>query len=171
MSRMGRRAALGALVMLGAVALFLSAGATAANPTSVSVSASVPSTIQLSMPTTAVDFGGAALAPGSTYTQSIGATVNSNKSWTLKVTKDHDLRGAAPTPEEIPSADLTFTSASTDPKVTPVGTPTEFGTNTTVCSGTRGSSLASTITYSLTVPWDQTPDTYSATHVYTATQP
>jgi hypothetical protein len=171
MKALSRRAVFTGLIVAAATALFICAGAIAANPTSVSVSASVPSTIELTMPTTVVNFGGGSLAPGSTYTQGISASVNSNKAWTLKVTKNHDLRGTGATPEDIPSADLTFTSSTSDPKVTPVGTPTEFGTNTTVCSGARGNNLSSTITYSLTVPWDQAPDTYSATHVYTATQP
>ena len=170
-----KKAILVSVALIGVFTLCMSVGAIAANPTGVSVSANVPSTIQLNMPITAVNFGGGPLAPGSSYTQVITASINSNKGWSLKVTKDHDLLGGT-SAETIPSADLTFTSASADPNVTvKVLTPTEFPTvaqgAATAVGGTRGSSISSSISYSLTVPWDQAPDTYSATHTYTATQP
>jgi hypothetical protein len=167
-----RKVVIVSLVVVAAFTLFVCAGALAANPTSVSVSANVASTIQLSMPTTTVNFGGGSLAPGQTYNQTITASVNSNKAWSLKVTKDHDLHGAGATPEDIPSADLTFEATSSDPAVTykaPAGT--QFGTAVNVVQGNRGNNIASSIVYSLTVPWDLAPDTYSATHTYTATQP
>ena len=165
--------ALVVLVVVGAFALFLCSGAFAANPTNVSVSANVASTLQLSMPTTSVDFGGGPLAPGTSYDQVITATVNSNKAWSLKVTKDHDLSGTGATPEVIPSANLTFGAKSLDPLVTykaPAGTQfSESAVN--VVQGNRGSGISSSICYNLNVPWDLEPDTYRAAHVYTATQP
>lgn len=165
-----RRAAIIALVVMGSFVVFMCAGALAVNPTDVSVTATVSSTVQLNMPTTAVDFGGP-LEAGQNYQQAITASINSNKNWRLAVTKNRDLTGAVSL-EVIPSANLTFETTSADPKVTvkaPAGT--QFGTDTVVCEGTRGSGISSTITYSLSVPWDLAPDTYTATHTYTATQP
>mgnify|MGYP000993959186 CR=1 FL=1 len=163
-----KKAALIVLVVAGAVALFLCSGAFAANPTNVSVSANIATTLQLTMPTTSVDFGGGPLAPGSDYTGVITATVNSNKAWSLKVTKDHDLRGTGATPEVIPSGNLTFEATSADSRVTyKASANTPFGdTAVDVVRGNRGSNITSSITYSLRVPWELAPDTYSATHTY-----
>lgn len=165
-----KKAIFGALVAFVALGLFVCAGAIAANPTSVTVSAAISSTLQLNMPTTSITWSGPQ-EPGTTVTGNISATVNSNKAYALKVTKDHDLRGTGATPETIPSANLTF--GATLPTGGTYNAPagTTFGTDTRVIEGARGNSLSTTITYSLTVPWDQAPDTYSATHVYTATQP
>lgn len=165
-----KRLIIGSIVVLSAFGLFLCAGAFAANPTSVSVSANIASTLQLNMPVTSITWSGPQ-EPGATVTGNISATINSNKAYALKVTKDHDLTGTGPTPETIPSANLTF--GATLPTGGTYNAPagTTFGTDTRVIEGARGSGLSTTITYSLTVPWDQAPDTYSATHVYTATQP
>ena len=148
------------------VVMFAGSIASAADP-QVSVSLTVPTTLQLDMPTTSVPFG--TLQPGSSDSKPITATINSNKGWSLKVTKSDDLTGAV-SGEKVPNANLTFVTTSANPNVTVKGSGT-FGTGTLVCSGTRGSSITSTITYSVTVPWDLAPDTYSATHTYTATQP
>jgi len=172
---MKRKLVLAGSVVVGAFMLFMCAGSLAKIPTNVTVSAQVPATIQLDMPTTTVNWDGKSLEPGGTYTQTISATINSNKGWTLSVYKDHDLTGTGGTPETIPSADLTYTSASSDTRVTSKRTEAiEFPVQeyeTWVVKGTRGSGITSTITYSLTVPWDLAPDTYTATHTYTATQP
>jgi hypothetical protein len=167
---MKKRTKVGVVVLAIAVTAFLAimcAGAIAANPTDVSVSLTVPSTLQLDMPTTAVAFG--TLQPGDSSNGVISATINSNKAWSLKVTKSDDMTGAV-SGEKVPNANLTFVTTSANPNVTVKGSGT-FGTGTLVCSGTRGSSITSTITYSVTVPWDLAPDTYTATHTYTATQP
>jgi hypothetical protein len=157
-----------ALVVLGAFGLFMSAGAIAATTANVNVSATISSTLELSMPTTSVTWTGAQAVPGTTVTAPISATINSNKNYALKVTKNHDLQGAT---ESIPSANFTF--GATLPVGGTYNAPagTTFGTDTSVIAGARGSGLSTTITYSLTIPWDQAPDTYTATHVYTATQP
>ncbi|MHB8893846.1 MAG: hypothetical protein ACYC99_01535 [Candidatus Geothermincolia bacterium] len=166
---MGKRkkAVLVALVVVGALGLFMCTGALAVNPTSVTVSATIPSTLQLTMPVTSVTWSGPQ-TPGATVTGDITASINSNKAYALKVTKDHDLQGAT---ESIPSANLTF--GATLPVGGTYNAPagTTFGTDTRVIEGARGNNRNTTISYSLTVPWDQAPDTYSATHVYTATQP
>lgn len=123
--------------------------------------------VQLGLSTSTVNFGAGTLQPRHTpYTQSITATVNSNAPWRLSVSKDHDLLG---TIDSIPSAGLTFSAAGPPGKTTyaaPAGT--EFGGNTRVVEGIRGSNLMTAITYSLAVPWEIEPDTYSATHIYTA---
>ena len=148
------------------------AGAFALNPTAVNVSAQVPTTLQLSMSKPTVDFGGGALSPGNSASDSVTATVNSNKLWSLKVHKDQDLTSGAFT---IPSTDLMYTSTTTQPTHVKnlVGTATPFSTtDASVCGNCdRGNNLDVTISYSLNVPWDVEPGTYTATHTYTATQP
>ena len=168
---MGRRkkAVILALVVVGALGIFMCSGAFAATSATVTVSATINPTIELTMPTTSVTWTGAQALPGTTVTAPITASVNSNRKWTLKVTKNHDLQNAGAS-ETIPSADFTFTSTA-PPSGTGQPTNTEFGTDITVATGVRGSSQSTTITYRLAVPWDQAPDTYTATHTYTATQP
>jgi hypothetical protein len=158
-------------VLTGCFMIFMAAGAFAANPQGVSVSANVSPGLELTMSSTTINFGGAALAPGSSYNDSTTATVNSNKLWSLKVKKDHDLTYTTYT---IPSSNLTYTSTSTNPGVKNlVGTATEFSaSDASACSGCdRGSSMSLTINYSLSVPWTIEPGVYTATHTYTATQP
>jgi hypothetical protein len=77
---MGKRkkAVLVALVVVGALGLFMCAGAMAVNPTNVSVSATINSTIELDMPTTSVTWTGAQAVPGTTVTAPITASINSN---------------------------------------------------------------------------------------------
>ena len=164
-----RKAILVALVVVGALTLFVCAGAIAADspPIAVSVSATIPSTIQLTMPTTSVTWGAA--VPGTVMTSDITASVNSNKAWSLKVTKNHDLQNVGET-QTILSSNFKFT-ATAPPGGTGTLTATEFGTGVTVVAGVHGSGMGTTISYSLNVPWDQEPDTYLATHTYTATQP
>ena len=123
--------------------------------------------IQFSISISTVNFGGGLLAPqASPYTQSFTTTVNSNTSWRISVTRDHDLQGVAGT---IPSANFTFSAAGPAGKTTyqaPAGT--SFGANVRAVDGARGSSLVSTITYGLVVSWSVQADAYSATHIYTA---
>ncbi|MBN2169248.1 MAG: hypothetical protein JW738_08390 [Actinobacteria bacterium] len=159
------------VAVVGVIMALMCVGSFAVNPTDVSVSAQIAPTIQLDMPDTTVDFGGAGLAPGAVYSDSVTATVNSNRAWRLDVVKDQDLTSPSGT---IPSSQLTFGAAGVAPftptYVAPAGT--EFGSSATeVVAGARGSSLQSTISYSLNVTWDIQPDTYTATHTYTATQP
>ncbi len=131
--------------------------------------AAAPPSIQLTMSTPTVNFGGGMLQPREApYTQSIAATINSNKPWRILVTKDGDLRVGAQT---VPSANFTFSATGPAGKTAyeaPAGT--QFGANVRVAEGTRGSGLATTINYSLTIPWELEPDAYSATHTYTALQ-
>lgn len=165
---MKKKLVIAGILALGAFFLFMTVGAYADNPTGVSATAALAPTLQLNMPTTAVDFGGGPLEAGQNYNQAITASINSNKAYRLAVTKDHDLQG--PT-ESIPSASFTF--GATLPAGGTYNAPagTEFGTATRVVEGARGNNRSTTITYSLTVPWDQAPETYTATHTYTATQP
>jgi hypothetical protein len=111
-----------------------------------------------------------AAVPGTTVTADITASINSNKAYALKVTTDGDLTGAVSL-ETIPSANFTF--GATLPAGGTYNAPpsTTFGTDVSVVAGARGSARSTTISYSLDVPWDQAPDTYTATHTYTATQP
>ena len=123
--------------------------------------------INFRLSSSAVNFGGGTIEPSfSRYTDVLYATINANKAWRLSVSKDHDLTGVSGT---IPSENLTFAAEGPPGKTTFAATPgTQFGTNTGVVEGTRGSFLTTTITYSLNVPWTLEPDTYSATHTYTA---
>ena len=143
--------------------------ASAGTEATVDVSAQAAGVIQLSMTEASVNFGGGLLTPRETpYAQPITAVVNSNKAWRITVTKDRNLTGGT---ESIPSGNLTFTATGPSGKTTyqaPAGT--EFGSNTRVVEGTRGNGLSTTITYSLLVPWELEPDTYTASHTYTATQ-
>jgi hypothetical protein len=114
-----------------------------------------------------MSFGGS-LTPGQTFTQSVTATINSNLLWRISVTKAGDLQSPS---GSIPSADFTFGAVGPANHTTyqaPAGT--QFGTDSLVVSGNRGSGMATTITYSLTVPWTVAADTYSASHTYTAVQ-
>ncbi len=131
--------------------------------------AAAPPSMQLAISSSSVDFGGGALNPRETpYTQSLTATINSNRSWRILVTKDGDLHGATQT---IPSSDFTFSATGPAGRTiyqAPAGT--QFGTDIRVVDGTRGSNLTTTVSYSLRVPWELEPDNYSAVHTYTALQ-
>lgn len=125
--------------------------------------------LQLAISASSVDFGGGPLQPRETpYTESLTATVNSNRSWRILVTKDGDLSSAT---QSIPSADFTFSASGPAGRTiyeAPAGT--EFGANTRVVDGTRGSGLATIVNYSLSIQWELEPDVYSAVHMYTALQ-
>ena len=166
-----RKAILVALIVVGALTLFMCVGAIGATQQDVSVSATINATLELNMPTTSVTWTGAQAIPGTTVTAPITATINSNKAYALKVTQNHVLTGTGATPPTIASVNFTF--GATNPTGGTYNAPagTEFGTAVRVIEGARGSGLSTTITYSLVVPWDQAPDTYTATHTYTATQP
>ncbi len=174
MKRKTKVLALAGIVLMAAFLAFMCTGAFAANPSTVTVSANVASVLQLSMSKATVDFGSGvtALQPGSTYTDSVTATVDSNKIWSLKVTKSGDLTFGAFT---IPSANLTYGSTTTNPanvlNLQAAGT-LFLVTPTNICNTcNRGGSLPVTINYSLTVPWSVDPGTYTATHTYTVSQP
>lgn len=167
MNRRTKRMALVGVILVGAFMLFMSVGGFAVSSQPVTVSATVQATIQLTMAST-LAFG--SQAPG-TYAQSLAATVNSNKTWSMGVVKDVDLTDGTDT---IPSADLTYTSSSSDPNVLNLqGSATQFNTTSTnVCNGcTRGSGETLNVNYSLTIPWNVGPGNYTATHTYTVTQP
>ena len=160
-------------VMLGAICALLLVAlgglALAANPENVSVSAPVASTIRLAVSKNTVDFGGGSLDPETgSYSDSLTATVRSNVAWELQVEKNQDLTSPSGI---IPSSQLTFTSASANPRVTAVqGSDTEFGLTgspTMVAQGTRGNNIDVSVNYGLNITWDDAPDTYSATHTYT----
>ena len=145
-------------------------GAFAANPEDVGVSAQVSPAVRLTMSETLVDFGGGALEPG-LQTEDISASISSNRGWDLKVTKSQDMTGAVLS-GVIPSANFTFGASSADGRVTYAApASTQFGTDVTICSGNQGGNIDTTVSYSLDIPWDMEPDTYTATHTYTATQP
>jgi hypothetical protein len=167
---MKKKALIGGVVILGLLLLLLSMGAFADNPQDVTVSATTGNVLRLTMTETAIDWGGATLENGQTYNDSTTARVSSNKGWNLVVTKSQDLTGVTFS-DVIPSTDLTFEATSSDGRVTyvaPAGT--EFGTDVTVCSVNRGGNIDTDVSYTLDVPWELEPDTYSATHTYTASQ-
>jgi hypothetical protein len=124
-------------------------------------------TIEFRLSSSTVNFGGGTLEPRTAlYTDTLGATVNANMPWRISVSKDRDLTSASGV---IPSENLTFAVSGPAGKTTyAAATGTQFGTNVRVVEGTRGSNLMTTITYRLNVPWTLAPDTYSATHMYTA---
>jgi len=167
MNRRTKRMALVGVILLGASMLFMSVGGFAANPQAVTVSATVQASMQLTMAST-LAFGS---QPPGTYAQSLAASVNSNKTWSMGVVKSGDLTDGTDT---IPSADLTYTSSSADPLVQGLqGSATQFGiASTNVCNGSlRGSGETLNVNYSLTIPWNVGDGTYTATHTYTVTQP
>ena len=164
-----------AAVLLGALAALLVVAlggfALAANPENVTVTAPVAQTIRLTVSKNAVDFGGGSLDPETgSYSDSLTATVRSNVNWRLQVEKNQDLTGVDPA-NVIPSSQLTFTSSSANPRVTATqASATEFGATgspTMVAEGTKGNNIDVSVNYGLTVTWDDSPDTYTATHTYT----
>lgn len=169
---MRKRVLIGGIAVLGLLLLLMSMGSFADNPQDISVSAQVGAVVRLSMTPTTIDWGGAALEPGTSYDDTTVATVSSNKGWNLDVEADQLLTGVVDA-ETIPSANFTFETTSSDGRVTykaPAGTEFSVGSGTNAASGDRGGSIDMTMTYSLDVPWDLAPDTYTATHTYTASQ-
>jgi hypothetical protein len=126
-----------------------------------------PPTIQFSISVSNVNFGGGSLTPQEDpYVQAFTISVNSNTSWRISVTKDHDLQGTAQT---VPSGNFSFSAEGPAGQTTyQAPTGTQFGTDVLAVEGTRGNNLTSTITYMLMVPWSIEADSYSATHTYTA---
>lgn len=159
---------LGALAML--TLLLLGAPAQADNPQNVDVSASVAEALRLTVTGAPVDFGGSLLPDGGpdldgVYTDSIGASVSANRPWRLEVDKDQDLTSGS---DVIPSSRLTFTSTSSDGRVTATrGTATEFGTDVMVAEGNRGGSIGLTVNYRVDINWEDPAGDYTATHTYT----
>ena len=94
-------------------------------------------TIQFSISVSTVNFGGGSLTPQATpYTQLFTTTVNSNMSWRVSVTKDHDLQG---TVQSVPSGNFTFSAVGPAGRTSyqaPAGT--QFGTDVVVVEGNRG---------------------------------
>ena len=123
--------------------------------------------IQFSISSSTVDFGGGPLTPQETpYTQQFTTTINSNTSWRISVSQDHELQGSGGT---IPSDNFSFYAEGPEGKTTyQAPTGTQFGTDVLAVEGTRGSNLAATVTYMLFVPWSVEADNYAATHTYTA---
>lgn len=169
MNRRTKRMALVGVILLGAFMLFMSVGGFAASSSQgVTVSATVSKSIQLTMNPSPLLLG--TQPPGGPYPGTIAATVNSNATWSMGVVKSGDLNDGAG--NIIPSADLTYTSSTSDGRVKNLqGTAIEFGSSSTnVCNGSdRGSGETLIVNYSLTVPWDIPPGTYTATHTYTVT--
>jgi hypothetical protein len=128
-----------------------------------------PPSLQFKMSTNTVNFGGGPLVPQSTpYTQLVTASINSNTSWRIFVTKDHDMQG---TVEPVASQDFTFSAVGPAGRTTyQAPTGTQFGTDVLVVEGTRGSNLQTAVTYSLLLQWSLLADNYSATQTYTALQ-
>ncbi|MBC7253536.1 MAG: hypothetical protein H5T72_06180 [Actinobacteria bacterium] len=151
--------------------LLLGVPAQAANPESVTVSATVAEALRLTVSETTVDFGGSLLPDGGptgngVYTDTLGAAVSANRPWRLEVTKDRDLTSAS---GYIPSARLTFTSSSSDGRVTAKqSSATEFGSSAVmVAEGSRGGNINVTVSYRVDIEWEDAPDTYTAVHTYT----
>jgi hypothetical protein len=173
-----RRKAKLMILMGGLTALLLvvcSGLAMAATSQNVNVSAPVASTLSLDVSKNLVNFGGGNLDPVTgNYNDSLTATVKSNVNWTLQVEKNRDLTGINPL-NVIPSSQLTYTSASANPRVTQVqGSATQFGllgTPTMVARGTKGNNLDVTVNYALNITWDDSPDTYTATHTFSVVSP
>ena len=162
------------LGMLGVASLLLvfllGVPAQAANPQDVNVSATVAEALRLTVSKNTVDFGGSLLPDGGAgldgvYTDTLGATVSANRSWELQVSKDHDLSDGT---NSIPSTRLTFTSSSSDGRVTATqSSNTEFGTGTMVAQGNRGGNIDLSVNYRIDIEWEDPPSTYTATHTYT----
>lgn len=162
------------ILMGGLTALLLvacSGLAMAATSQNVSVQAPVASTLSLGVSKATVNFGGVSLNPETgSYADSLTATVRSNVNWELQVEKNRDLTGVTPG-NVIPSNQLTFTSASINPRVSAVqGSATEFGllgSPVMLAQGSKGNNIGVTVNYALSITWDDSPDTYTATHTYT----
>jgi hypothetical protein len=165
---------LGAMVALSMFYLFGSAGA--ATTGTVTPSVTVESTLSLTLENgTNVQWG--SQTAGTTHTGTIQAFVVANTGWKLTVRRtsdvgtDYGLKGADLT-NHIPSSNFTFTSVqgSPAPSGSGVTSPTEFphASNADVwTNGTAALSSRVAVTYSLSIPANQYPQGYSATHTYT----
>lgn len=153
--------------VLGVFILLMCMGAMADNPQPVTPTANVAATIQMNFSETTINWGGV-LAPPGPYNDETLITINSNRGWQVVVRKNTDLTG--PT-ETIPSTNLRLTTSSLNLLVTQTVTNAEFNIADTLClGGLRGGNIQSNADYDLTIPWDQTNETYGATHTYTASQ-
>ena len=169
-----RRKAKLMILMGGLTALLLVACgglAMAATSQNVNVSAPVASTLSLDVSKATIDFGGGNLDPETgSYADSLTATVRSNVNWQLQVEKNRDLTGVNPG-NVLPSSQLTFTSSSGNSRVKEVqSSATEFeliGSPVMVAQGTKGNNIGVTVNYALNITWDDSPDTYTASHTYT----
>ena len=167
-----------AIILMGGLLgllLFAICGVAMAAQTSqtVTVNANVGQALQLSVSKGTVDFGGGVLDPAVAHNDSLVATVSSNKSWTLQVSKDQDLTSAT---DVIASANLTFTSTSSDGHVTPgsLKAGAQFGlaaSPTVVAAGTKAGGININVAYTLASVWGNDPGLYTAQHTYTAIAP
>lgn len=150
----------GALLLGTASAYAVTAGTT--------VSVTVPPAIAITVPATHV----LSATVGSQTTTNLGIGVKSNTTWDMTVYKDQNLTVGA---DVIPSARLLYTSSSTNGSG--VGADTQFETSATptniVTGGTKTgeAGATATVSYKLTVNYDDNPGAYSAVHTYTATAP
>lgn len=168
---MRRKAKIFTLSALGLLVLIIAGGsAVSANPEDVSIQAPVNPTIRLEVNKNTIDFGGAAMNPEvGNYTDTLDSSIRANVLWRLQVDKNQDLTGTVDTANVIPSSQFTFTSDSSDARVTAKRTEaTEFGNAPTmVAEGNRGANMNVAINYALSIGWENEPDTYVANHVYT----
>ena len=164
----GRMKAVGLLLgVLGVMVMCLGGVANAATDSkSVTVTAAIPALIRLTLGSGTVDLG--TVDPEtSPAAATLGASVSSNRPWTLTVSKSGDLYNSVDD-YSIPSSQLTFTVTTNDGRVTSTGSG-EFGTDTQVAAGNRGGNISLNVNYSLVVTYDDPAGNYSATHTYTAT--
>jgi hypothetical protein len=170
MKRRTKMLALTGVILLAGFMVFMGIGGFAANPETVNVSVTVPTTLQMSMTGMPVAYG--SIAPPATDTsKTLGVTISSNKDWALAVKKGGDLSDGGS--NTIPSANFMFRGQNPGAGVTIVtGSYTQFAlTDTAIATGTRGASRTLDVNYSLLIDWGIVPAAYSATHTYTATNP
>jgi len=110
------------------------------------------------------------VAPGSTTVKKLTLGVNANDAWTLKVSKDRDLKDDA-SGQTIPSASFTYTSNGPEGP-TYITADTAFGSNGTPSNVASSSSAAGgcnvDVFYKLIVPAGQLKGYYTAPyHTYT----
>jgi len=158
-------------IVLSMFYLFGTAGA--ATTGTVTPSVTVSSTLSLTIADSSNVVWGSKAA-GTMQTGVIQAAVGSNTDWALTVSSDttYGLAGLDGS-HHIVGSNLTYTSAAGSPAPTAGSgvTDTQFGTaGTDVWTGGAPTGVCGVaITYNLTIPANQYPQPYSATHTYTLT--
>lgn len=150
------------VIVMTAIVLFATIGAAYAETSATNstlVTANVPGSIEVSVPTT---FGIDAIC-GILVEKDLSIEIHSNTTWSLTVVKNHDLMAGTMT---IPSS--RFTYAVTD------GRAIEFPSAPRAVASGLQTGIAGRIvavTYRLMTTDDDAAGTYSATHTYVATTP
>lgn len=149
--------------VLAVFGLIMTSGvAMAANPSVVSVTANVPSSLDLTIASgSPVAFG--SVVPGDVSNQSLVLNVKSNKPWNLAVKTGGLLKNVGGS--TIASSQLLYSGGDK--------TDTQFtvtDVNLYTANQAKTGSTDVTVAYKLTVLWTDDPGAYTASHTYTLAQ-